>query len=57
VGELHNHATRRSGSRAFRTSLEARSKFEKKALVYHIVILGHVRVTIVAVKGDNYSIF
>ena len=30
VGELRNHATRRSGSRVFRTSLEARSEVEKK---------------------------
>ena len=36
VGELRNHATHRSGSRVFRTSLEARSEVEKKtALVYH----------------------
>ena len=35
VEELRNHATRRSGSRVFRTSLEARSEVEKKtALVY-----------------------
>jgi hypothetical protein len=34
VGELRNHATRRSGFRAFRTSLEARSEVEKKALVF-----------------------
>jgi hypothetical protein len=31
VGELRNHATRRSGSRAFRTSLEVRSEFEKNS--------------------------
>jgi hypothetical protein len=30
VGELRNHATRRSGSRAFRTSLEARSEGKKQ---------------------------
>ena len=30
VGELRNHATRRSGSRVFPTSLEARSEVEKK---------------------------
>ena len=30
MGELRNHATRRSGSRVFRTSLEARSEVEKK---------------------------
>jgi len=30
VGELRNHATRRSGSRVFRTSLDARSEVEKK---------------------------
>jgi len=30
VGELRNHATRRSGCRVFRTSLEARSEVEKK---------------------------
>jgi len=30
VGELRNHATRRSGSRVFRTSLEAQSEVEKK---------------------------
>jgi hypothetical protein len=30
VGELRNHATRRSGSRVFRTSIEARSEVEKK---------------------------
>jgi len=30
VGELRNHATRRSGSRVFRTSLEAPSEVEKK---------------------------
>jgi len=30
VGELRNHATRRSGSRVFRTSLEARLEVEKK---------------------------
>jgi hypothetical protein len=30
VGELRNHATRRSDFRAFRTSLEARSEVEKK---------------------------
>ena len=30
VGELRNHANRRSGSRVFRTSLEARSEVEKK---------------------------
>ena len=36
VGELRNHATRRSDSREFRTSLEARSEVEKKtALVTH----------------------
>jgi len=34
VGDLSNHATRRSGSRIFRTSLEARSDVEKTALVY-----------------------
>jgi hypothetical protein len=31
VGELRNHATRRSGSRAFRTSLEARSEVGKNS--------------------------
>jgi hypothetical protein len=31
VGELRNHATRRSGSGAFRTSLEARSVVEKNS--------------------------
>ena len=37
VGGLRNHATRRSGSRVFRTSLEARSEVEKKtALIYDI---------------------
>ena len=30
MGELRNRATRRSGSRVFRTSLEARSEVEKK---------------------------
>ena len=30
MGELRNHATRRSGSRVFRTSLETRSEVEKK---------------------------
>jgi len=30
VGELRNHATRRSGSSVFRTSLEAQSEVEKK---------------------------
>ena len=30
MGELSNHATRRSGSRVFRTSLEVRSEVEKK---------------------------
>jgi hypothetical protein len=34
VGELRNHATSRSGSRAFRTSLEARSEVEKKQPSY-----------------------
>jgi len=42
VGELRNHATRRSGSRVFRTSLEARSEVEKKtALVYNEVTGQH----------------
>jgi len=37
VGELRNHVTCRSGSRVFRTSLEARSEVEKKtALIYDI---------------------
>jgi len=40
VGELRNHATRRSGSRVFRTSLEARSEVEKKtALILCLVSL------------------
>jgi len=30
MAELHNHATRISGSCVFRTSLEARSEVEKK---------------------------
>jgi hypothetical protein len=30
VEELRNHATHRSGSRAFRTSLEERSEVEKQ---------------------------
>jgi len=30
VGELWNHATRRYGSRVFRTFLEAQSEVEKK---------------------------
>jgi hypothetical protein len=34
VGELRNHVTRSSGSRAFRTSVEARSEVKKTALVY-----------------------
>ena len=34
VGELRNHATCRSGSRVFRTSLEARSEVEKKQPTY-----------------------
>ena len=39
MGEPRNHAMRRSGSRVFRTSLEARSEVEKKktALVYMVV--------------------
>jgi len=40
VGELRNHATRRSGSRVFRTSLEARSEVGKKtALVQSLLAL------------------
>ena len=35
VGELRNHATRRSGSRVFRSSLEARSEVEKKTALVH----------------------
>jgi hypothetical protein len=34
VGELRNHATRKSGPRPFRTSLEARSDVEKKQPPY-----------------------
>jgi hypothetical protein len=34
VGELRNHAARRSGSRAFRTFLEAQSKNKKKQPSY-----------------------
>jgi hypothetical protein len=41
VGEMRNHATRRSGSRAFRTSLEARSEVEKKQRLYHWIYLLH----------------
>ena len=37
VGELRNHATRRSGSCVFRTSLEARSEVEKKTALVHAV--------------------
>jgi len=37
VGELRNHATRRSGSRVFRTSLEARSEVEKKQPSYNVL--------------------
>jgi hypothetical protein len=37
--EVRNHATRRSGSRAFRTSLEARSEVKKKQPSYFKVIL------------------
>jgi hypothetical protein len=36
VGELRNHATRRSGFHAFRTSLEARSELKQTALVPNI---------------------
>jgi len=42
VGELRNHATRRSGSRVFCTSLEARSEVEKKTaliLVMNCILL------------------
>jgi hypothetical protein len=39
VGEPRNHATRRSGSRAFRTSLEARSEVEKKTAL----VLGKIQ--------------
>ena len=35
VGELRNHATHRSGSHVFRTSLEARSEVEKKTALVH----------------------
>ena len=47
MGELRNHATRRSGSRVFRTSLEARSEVEKKtALVKYksdnVYIVPHI---------------
>jgi hypothetical protein len=46
VGELRNHATRRSGSRAFRTSLEARSEVEKKtALVNVRIALSSIRLS------------
>jgi hypothetical protein len=41
VGELRNHATRRSGSRAFRISLEARSEVGKKQPSYYFTM--HIR--------------
>ena len=41
VGELRNHATRRSGCRIFRTSLEARSEVEKKTALIHIFFCKH----------------
>jgi len=42
VGELRNHATRRSGSHVFRTSLEARSEVEKKtALVFPVTVISN----------------
>jgi len=40
VGELRNHVTRRSGSRVFRTSLEALSEVEKKAAFVLYLFIG-----------------
>jgi len=51
VGELRNHATCRSGSRVFRTSLEARSEVEKKQPSY-VVNVSLVRIEDNFVSGD-----
>jgi len=38
VGELRNHAMRRSGSRVFRTSLEAQSEVENKTALVETIM-------------------